>query len=65
MIYQDAIYGSHQITEPVLEALMETAALQRLQGVLQHGISALIGVTTPITRFEHSVGAMLLVRRLG
>lgn len=38
--------------------------MQRLQGVLQHGISGLIGVTKPITRFDHSVGAMLLVRRL-
>jgi HD superfamily phosphohydrolase len=32
---------------------------------MQHGISGLIGITEPITRYEHSVGALLLVRRLG
>ena len=65
MNHQDKIYGSTVITEPVLEALMESASMQRLQGVLQHGITGLIGVTTPVSRFDHSVGAMLLVRRLG
>ena len=39
--------------------------MQRLRGVLQHGITALIGITQPVTRFDHSVGVMLLVRRLG
>jgi HD superfamily phosphohydrolase len=39
--------------------------VQRLHGVLQHGITGLIGLTQPITRYEHSVGAMLLVRQLG
>ncbi|MCL4264292.1 MAG: HD domain-containing protein [Anaerolineae bacterium] len=65
MQYQDTIYGPAAITEPVLVALLDTAVLQRLKGIMQHGISGLIGVTAPITRFEHSVGAMLLVRRLG
>ncbi len=44
---------------------MPTQAMQRLRGVLQHGITALIGITQPVTRFDHSVGVMLLVRRLG
>lgn len=65
MIYDDPVYGSITIDEPVLLALLETAVLQRLNGVLQHGISALIGITSPITRLEHSLGAMILVRRLG
>lgn len=65
MVYDDAVYGRVEINEPVLLALMKTAALQRLHGVLQHGISGLIGITSPITRFEHSVGAMILVRQLG
>ncbi|MBE2221906.1 MAG: HD domain-containing protein [Anaerolineae bacterium] len=62
--YDDTVYGKIQISEPVLLDLMTSNAMQRLQGVLQHGISALIGITEPITRFEHCVGAMLLVRRL-
>lgn len=65
MEYKDMIYGEVTISEPVLLALMDTAVLRRLQGIMQHGISGLIGVTSPITRYEHSVGAMLLVRLLG
>jgi HD superfamily phosphohydrolase len=65
MNYDDPIYGDVTIDEPVLQALIQSQAVQRLHDVLQHGITGLIGVTTPITRFEHSLGAMLLVRRLG
>ena len=65
MNYQDPIYGSVTITEPLLLDLMKSHAMQRLKGVLQHGITGLIGITQPTSRFEHSVGAMLLVRRLG
>ena len=65
MRYDDPIYGPESISEPVLLDLLDSAALQRLHGVLQHGVTALLGVTKPVTRFEHSVGVMLLVRRLG
>jgi uncharacterized protein len=64
MRYYDPAYGEVDIDEPVLLDLMQTQALQRLRGVLQHGITALIGLTQPVTRFEHSLGVMLLVRRL-
>jgi hypothetical protein len=63
--YQDEVYGAVQIEEPVILAVMDSAAMRRLDGVLQHGISGLIGLTGPITRRDHSIGAMLLVRRLG
>jgi len=65
MIYTDTVYGSIEIVEPVLLDLINTNALKRLHGVLQHGISALVGVTRETTRFEHSMGAMILVRMLG
>ena len=65
MIYDDAVYGRYQINAPVLLDLMNSNAMQRLKGIMQHGISGLIGITAPISRFEHSVGAMLLVQRLG
>lgn len=65
MIYNDPIYGQYEITDPVLLALLDTAVMQRLKGVLQHGITGLIGLTDQTTRFEHSVGAMLIVRQLG
>ncbi len=65
MDYHDRIYGRAQISEPILVELLNSAAVQRLHGVLQHGISALIGITNATSRYEHSLGTMLLVRRLG
>lgn len=65
MIYTDPLYGPSQITTPVLLDLMKSKAMLRLQGVLQHGVSALVGITRETSRYEHSVGVMLLVRRLG
>ena len=65
MLYNDPIYGPVSIQEPVLLDLMESQVMRRLQGVLQSGITAVLGINAPTTRFEHSVGVMLLVRRLG
>jgi HD superfamily phosphohydrolase len=65
MYYADPLYGSFAIDEPVLLALLDADAVQRLRGVLQHGISGLLAITPPLTRFEHSVGVMLLVRMFG
>ncbi len=65
MHYHDDVYGDVTIGEPVLQALMRSTAINRLRSVLQHGISGLIGITTPVTRFEHSMGVMLLVQQMG
>ncbi|NIP72740.1 MAG: HD domain-containing protein [Gammaproteobacteria bacterium] len=65
MRYVDAIYGTVEIAEPALLDLMKTDAVGRLKGVSQHGITSHLGITPPFSRFEHSVGAMLLVRQLG
>lgn len=65
MIIYDRIYGQIELAEPLLIDLLKTRALCRLEDVLQHGISALVGITSRTTRLEHSIGAMLLVRRLG
>jgi HD superfamily phosphohydrolase len=65
MIYNDPIYGPNEIVEPVLLDLMNTQAMQRAKAVLQHGVTALIGITVPTSRFDHSMGVMLLVCRLG
>src|SRR4051794_571075 len=50
---------------PVLDALLETQALQRLRGVSQAGAVSLVRPERAVTRWDHSVGTMLLVRRLG
>jgi len=65
MQYDDELYGRVKIAEPVLRDLIASDAMRRTRGILQHGITALIGITSPFSRFDHSVGAMLLVRRLG
>jgi hypothetical protein len=65
MQYDDELYGKVEITEPLLLELITSDAMQRTKGVSQHGITALIKVTPPFSRFVHSVGTMLLVRRLG
>lgn len=65
MRYQDLIYGTVEISEPVLLELLQTDALQRLDQVMQHGITGLIGLTDPVSRLDHSLGTLLLVRRLG
>ncbi|MDH5327182.1 MAG: HD domain-containing protein [Gammaproteobacteria bacterium] len=65
MQYIDELYGTVEIKEPVLLDLMLSKAMQRTKGISQHGITALLCITPPFSRFEHSVGTMLLVRRLG
>ena len=65
MQYLDAVYGAVNIEEPVLLDLISSNAVRRLKGVAHHGVTALLGITPPFSRFEHSVGTMLLVRHLG
>ena len=62
MYYQDTVYGQINIGDPVLIELMETKAMRRLHNILQHGITGFLGITHPVTRFEHSVGTMILAR---
>jgi HD superfamily phosphohydrolase len=65
MLIHDRIYGPADVDVPVLLDLLGSAPMQRLRGVLQHGVTALLGITQPVSRYEHSLGVMLLVRRLG
>lgn len=65
MRIDDVIHGSAEIEHPLLIDLIESAAFQRLRGVLQAGITGLLDITHPHTRYDHSLGAMLVVRRLG
>ncbi len=65
MKFTDRIFGQVHITEPVLLDLLDSRAVSRLDGVLQHGVTGLIGVTRATSRLEHSLGVMALVRMLG
>jgi HD superfamily phosphohydrolase len=65
MLIHDAVYGSHQIQESVLIEVLDSAALQRLRGVHVSGASFLVRERRDVSRYEHSVGVMLLIRMLG
>jgi HD superfamily phosphohydrolase len=65
VIIRDKLYGEHIIIEPVLIELLQSPELSRLKGVCQHGVTSLLGFGPKVTRFEHSVGAFLLVRKVG
>jgi hypothetical protein len=66
MILKDPLYGSFKIKEKVLLDLLKSQPVQRLKGVSQQGFPKRETKTDfPIfTRYEHSVGVMLLLRRL-
>ncbi|WP_050613942.1 HD domain-containing protein [Bacillus testis] len=60
----DELYGEYTI-EPVLQRLIESKAVQRLKGIHQGGASYLVNPEWNVTRYEHSIGVMLLIRKLG
>lgn len=64
MLIKDELYGEYKL-EKVLEELISSRPVQRLKGVHQGGASYLVNEKWNITRYEHSLGVMLLVRKLG
>lgn len=64
MIVLDSIYGKH-IVEGVLEELIVSKPVQRLKGIHQGGASYLVNEQWDVTRFDHSIGVMLLIKALG
>lgn len=65
VVIQDKIYGKHTISEPVIAELLRSPAVLRLEGIGLHGQTDLLGITHTVTRLEHSIGASLLVRKVG
>ncbi len=67
MRIRDVLYGRSDVKEPVLLELLRCRDVTRLKRVSQSGMRYLGGVkrATNYSRFEHSVGVMLLLRRLG
>jgi len=64
VIISDVIYGEFKV-DKVLEELILSKPVQRLKGVHQAGASYLMNEKWNVTRFDHSVGAMLLIKKLG
>ncbi len=65
MRWDDRVYGNVAIEEPAILDLIECPTFQRLKGVRQAGPSALAFPFKNVTRFEHSLGVFILLRRLG
>ena len=65
MRWQDRVYGEVAIEEPEILDLIRCPTFQRLKGIRQAGPSALAFPFKNVTRFEHSLGVFLLLRRLG
>ncbi|WP_395761313.1 HD domain-containing protein [Bacillus sp. 3G2] len=64
MVISDVIYGEFKVDQ-VVEELILSKSVQRLKGVHQNGASYLMNEKWNVTRFDHSVGAMLLIKKLG
>ncbi|NHM34043.1 HD domain-containing protein [Neobacillus terrae] len=60
----DSIYGDYLI-DGILEELIFSKPVQRLKGVYQGGASYFVNDKWNVTRYEHSIGVMLLIKKLG
>jgi HD superfamily phosphohydrolase len=61
----DDVYGEFEIDEPLLQKLIRSPSVQRLKGITQYGIPHDYYPVPGFSRFDHSLGVMLLLRRLG
>jgi len=65
MIINDRVYGKVDITSPILIELINSSALQRLKGIAQFGVPDKYYHHKNYYRFEHSLGVMILLKKLG
>lgn len=64
MKYIDKIYGEFELSG-VIEELIKTKVFQRLKRIHQGGAIFLVNPKINHTRFEHSIGVILLIKKLG
>ncbi len=65
MTINDKIYGKVKIIEPVLLELLKCPSVLRLKNISQFGVPNKYYHLKNYSRYEHSVGVMLLLRKLG
>lgn len=61
----DRIYGEYSTEIPVIKDLIHSPSLQRLKGINQFGIPDEFYHLKNFSRYEHSIGVMLLLKHLG
>jgi HD superfamily phosphohydrolase len=59
------VYGSVQVSEPVILDILESKPMQRLRHINQYGIMAFVKPEQIYTRHEHSLGVFYLLRIYG
>jgi len=64
MEISDSLYGNFKISENVLEELVNGKSIQRLKGISQFGIPEGYFHRKNFSRYEHSIGVFLLLRKL-
>lgn len=65
MKYADRVYGENEITESVILELINSPSFQRLKEIDQIGYFEPFFPGTTHSRFEHSIGVYLLLKRYG
>lgn len=64
MLLKDRVYGDFEIVEPVILELINSPTLRRLKGISQQGMPREFYHREVFSRFEHSIGVFLLLRKL-
>lgn len=65
LIVDDPVYGKQEITNPSVISIIQTPEFQRLKGINQYGVGNYMTPKMPTTRYSHSVGVYLFLRKLG
>ena len=65
MIIKDRVYGKIEIEEPILLELLKSPSVLRLKNISQFGIPDKYYHLKNFNRYEHSIGVMILLKKLG
>jgi hypothetical protein len=65
MKINDAVYGKEEINENILVELIKSDSIQRLKDISQLGMPDEYSGVKGFSRYEHSIGVMILLKRLG
>ncbi len=65
MRIKDRVYGEIEITDSLIEELINSAPMQRLKEIGQAGATTFLHPQRNVTRFEHSIGVWHILERFG
>ncbi len=65
MLIKDKVYGDFEIVEPAILELINSPTIRRLKGISQQGMPREFYHRGVFSRFEHSIGVFLLLKKLG